>query len=108
MSGLGGWGDPNHDYQVPLGGFSKFHLSYPSPHTLRRHFNLQPWFALSVNSTLVTDPSFIANISFTEKEVKKLVHGFVGDFKGFQQYFESINVHSGSILFVQNIVDSGV
>jgi len=41
---------------------------------------------------LITDPSFMANVSFTKQEVKKLIGGFVGDFKAFQQYFEAPNV----------------
>lgn len=91
-SGLGGWGDPAHDFQVPSGGFSNLHVSYPSPHIIRRNFTLQPWFALASSSTLITDPAYVANVSFTEKEVNKMVDGFVGDFKGFQAYFEAINV----------------
>jgi len=90
-SGLGGWGDPARDFQVPSGGFSNLHVSYPSPHIIRRNFTLQPWIPLASSSTLVTDPGYIANVSFTEKEVTKMVNGFVGDFKGFQAYFEAIN-----------------
>jgi tyrosinase len=90
-SGLGGWGDPTRDYQVPSGAFSNLHLSYPSPHILRRNFTLQPWITIAPFFPLITDPSFMANVSFTMKEVKKMVDGFVGDFKGFQQYLESPN-----------------
>jgi tyrosinase len=91
-SGLGGWGDPARDYQVPLGGFSNLHLSYPSPHILRRNFTLQPWFAIAaLVPEFIPDPSFMANVSFTNKEVKKMVNGFTGDFKGFQKYFEAAN-----------------
>jgi len=90
-SGLGGWGDPARDYQVPSGGFSNFHVSYPSPHIIRRNFTLQPWTDIPSISNLLPDPSFLANISFTKKEVNKLVNGFAGNFKGFQQYFEDIN-----------------
>ena len=41
----------------------------------------------------------MANVSFTNKEVKKMVNGFTGDFKGFQKYFEAANVRSA--LFVE-------
>src|SRR5580658_2330148 len=54
-SGLGGWGNPNADFSVPDGGFSGFHLSYPSPHTLRRNFTL-----------LAFDSSFLPPLFFTE------------------------------------------
>ncbi|KAJ7796656.1 Di-copper centre-containing protein [Mycena olivaceomarginata] len=50
VHGLGGWGDPNNDYRVPDGAFSSsssFRLSYPSPHTIRRNFTLQPYMKLS-------------------------------------------------------------
>jgi tyrosinase len=85
-SGLGGWGDPSHDYEVPTGGFSNFHLSYPSSHTLRRNFTLQPY--LNTGNQFFMQPKLEANTSFTIAEVNKLVGGFKGDFKGFQTYFE--------------------
>jgi len=95
-SGLGGWGDPSHDFEVPTGGFSKFHLSYPSAHTLRRNFTLRPY--AGGNSPFVPDPDVMANISFTKAEVHKMINGFENDFKGFQTYFEGFtgahrNVH---------------
>lgn len=34
----------------------------------------------------------MANVSFTKEEVKKMIGGFKGDFKAFQQYLESPNV----------------
>lgn len=91
-SGLGGWGDPSNDFQVPAGGFSDFKLSYPSPHTLRRNFTLQPYLQFA-GSEFFTDPTLLANSTFTQAEVDKMVNGTPGDFKGFQKYLESWEVH---------------
>ncbi|ETW81995.1 hypothetical protein HETIRDRAFT_384428 [Heterobasidion irregulare TC 32-1] len=95
-SGLGGWGDPENDYQVPKGGFSDLHLSYPIPHTLRRNFTLQP-FLHSTPTSFFDEPTELANTSFTKSEVSKLVNGFVGDYKGFQAYFESFEGAHSSV-----------
>lgn len=90
VSGLGGWGDPSRDFEVPDGGFSKFHLSYPSAHILRRNFTLQPF--LGINSTLFPNPALMANTTFTKAKVSAGIGGFNGDFKGFQEYFENFSV----------------
>ena len=89
-SGLGGWGDPANDFQVPTGGFSNFHTSYPSAHTLRRNFTLRPY--LNSDSPFFPDPELMANTTFTKAEVHKMVEGFDGDYKGFQKYFERFPV----------------
>ena len=89
-SGLGGWGDPAHDFEVPTGGFSNFHLSYPSSHILRRNFTLQPY--LNSDSPFFSDRDLMANTTFTQAEVRKMVEGFEGDYKGFQKYFENFGV----------------
>ncbi|ETW77359.1 hypothetical protein HETIRDRAFT_326548 [Heterobasidion irregulare TC 32-1] len=97
-SGLGGWGDPTNDYQVPDGGFSDFRISYPAPHTLRRNFTLQPYLGAPASmSPFFIDPGKYANTSFTPEEVSKLVNGFVGDFKSFQAYFEAFEGAHGSV-----------
>ncbi|KAI0056310.1 Di-copper centre-containing protein [Artomyces pyxidatus] len=83
VSGLGGWGDPNTDFRVPDGGFHAMPLSYPSPHTVRRNFTAQPF-----NTPTAPEPLKYANTSITPAEVSKLVNGWVGDYRGFQQYFE--------------------
>lgn len=99
-SGLGGWGDPTNDYQVPDGGFSDFRISYPAPHTLRRNFTLQPYLgALASMSPFFLDPRKYANTSFTPEEVSKLVNGFVGDFKSFQAYFEAFEVSQSGFTY---------
>jgi tyrosinase len=97
-SGLGGWGDPSRDFEVPSGGLSKFHLSYPSAHTLRRNFTLRPF----LNSNLpdfFPVPDLMANTSFTGAEVNKMIEGFEGDFKGFQRYFENFPVRICQLRF---------
>ncbi|KAI0317721.1 Di-copper centre-containing protein [Amylostereum chailletii] len=94
-SGIGGWGDPNKDFAVPDGAFSDFHLSYPSPHTLRRNFTMQPYIGL--DPTLFTDPTQVVNTSFTESEVSYMLNNFEGDFKGFQKYFEAFEGAHGGV-----------
>ncbi|GAW10654.1 Di-copper centre-containing protein [Lentinula edodes] len=95
VSGLGGWGNLSDDAQVPNGAFSDFKLSYPSYHTLRRNFTLQPYIGL--NPTLFTNPYEDANATFTQSEVDKMVNGFVGDYKGFQVYMEGFEGAHGSV-----------
>ncbi|KAF7350174.1 Di-copper centre-containing protein [Mycena venus] len=82
ISGLGGWGDPSNDIRVPDGAFSNkssFRLTYPSPHTLRRNWTMQPY------------------LNWPLDERDKLVNGFVGDYKGFQSYFEGYNGSHGAV-----------
>ncbi|KAJ7178099.1 Di-copper centre-containing protein [Mycena filopes] len=100
-SGLGGWGDPANDFRVPDGAFSnksEFRLTYPSPHTLRRNFTLQPFLNFPLPGFLTAAQEQIdGNATFTPAERDKLVNGFVGDFKGFQAYFESFNGSHGAV-----------
>jgi tyrosinase len=78
-SGVGGWGDPNDDYQISDGGFATdFYLSYPSYHRLRRQYTP----TTPNKPTPATDAFMPANIT-------ALVDGFVGDYIGFQARFES-------------------
>ena len=99
-SGLGTNGDPNNDYQIFDGGFSSdFHVSYPAPNKVRRNFNPQPWITLPPRfADGIQDPAYqpykFANTSFDKEEVNKLVNGFVGNFEGFQTYFEAFQVRT--------------
>jgi tyrosinase len=92
-SGLGGWGNPNADFSVPNGGFSSLHVSYPSPHILRRNFTLQPFqgFAPPFN-TFFTQPLKEANSSFLAPEIEQILETSAGDYKGFQEAFETFEV----------------
>ncbi|KAJ6576032.1 Di-copper centre-containing protein [Mycena vulgaris] len=100
-SGLGGWGDPSNDVRVPDGGFSnvsEFRLTYPSPHTLRRNFTLQPFLNFPLAGFMTdADEQLDGNATFTPAEHDKLVNGFVGDFVGFQKYFEGFNGSHGAV-----------
>ncbi|THU85700.1 Di-copper centre-containing protein [Dendrothele bispora CBS 962.96] len=98
-SGLGGWGDPSNDFQVPTGGFSDFHLSYPSPHIVRRNFTLQPWID-ETDPGLFPTPATDANATFTQDEVDYMVNNFVGDFVGFQKYMEGFEGPHGAVHFI--------
>ena len=92
-SGLGGWGQPNADFSVPDGGFKTLHLSYPSPHILRRNFTLRPF---DLPLVFFTQPQMEANITFTASKIETLLETPVGDYKGFQAAFEAFEVRAWS------------
>ena len=78
-SGVGGWGDPNDDYQITDGAFATgFPVSYPSPHRFRRQYTP----ILPGTSELLTN-------MFTPESQMAMVNGSVGNFVGFQATFES-------------------
>lgn len=77
-SGVGGWGDPNDDWQITDGGFaSNFPLTYPSPHRLRRHY-----------TPIGAGQPAPLTILFTPESQAAIVNGFVGDYIGFQAILE--------------------
>jgi hypothetical protein len=88
VSGLGGWGDPNADFEVPDGGFHTLLLSYPSPHTVRRNFTLYPFTGF----VLFTDPLKMGNASFTASVVEAILETPAADYKGLQAALESPEV----------------
>ncbi|KAK7473086.1 hypothetical protein VKT23_001186 [Stygiomarasmius scandens] len=94
-NGLGGWGNLSNDVEVYDGGFADFKLSYPVPHQLRRNFTLQPYIGLP--SDYFPDPEIYANETFTQSEVDYMINNFVGDYKGFQKYFESFSGAHASV-----------
>ena len=74
-SGVGGWGDPNDDDQITDGAFADdFHVSYPSPHRLRRRYT----------PTAPGNPDEPLTNEFTPESQAAMVNGFEGDFIGFQ------------------------
>jgi len=74
-SGVGGWGDPNDDDQITDGAFADgLHLSYPSPHRLRRRYT----------PTAPDNPDEPLTNAFTPESQAAMVNGFQGDFIGFQ------------------------
>jgi tyrosinase len=92
VSGLGGWGDPNDDYNVHDGGLRKFLLAYPVPHYLRRNFTLLAW--KDTSSSLVADPLKKANATFSASVIEALLETPAGDFKCFQKVLEAVEVRS--------------
>ena len=81
-SGLGTWGDPNDDYQLTDGGFADgFHLSYPSPHRLRRQY--------TQDDMLI--PGHSLTELFTPESQADMINGFQGDFVGFQAVFQKMS-----------------
>jgi len=91
ISGLGGWGDPNADFSVPDGGFSGFHLTYPSPHIVRRNFTLRP-FGQPI--PFFTEPQKEGNASFSASVIESILEASAGDFKGFQTGLEAYEVRA--------------
>ncbi|KAN0111711.1 Di-copper centre-containing protein [Russula decolorans] len=89
QSGLGGWGDSNADFSVPDGGFNGLHLSYPSPHTLRRNFTLLAFDSSFLPAQFFTEPLKEANVSFSASAIEALLETSAGDYRDFQAAFES-------------------
>ena len=88
-SGLGGWGDPAKDYEVPDGALSDFKLSYPTPHGLWRNYTERPWIPVNYK---------LGNESFSDREISHAVNGYVGDFEGFQKFVEDDQVLQATFL----------
>jgi len=76
------------DYEVHEGALSGFTVRYPYPHVLRRNYTLKP-FVNDAGFIKGIDPQKMANVSFTKGEMDRLVSGFRGDYRGFQQYMET-------------------
>ena len=75
-SGIGGWGDPNDDYQITDGGFANFTVSYPVPHRIRRQY------------TPISGAGVSLAPLFTPESQSAMVAGTVGSFIGFQAAIE--------------------
>ena len=93
-SGLGGWGDPNADFSVPDGGFNEFHLSYPSPHTLRRNFTLLAFDSPFLPAEFFPEPLKEANVSISAAAIETVLETPAGDYKNFQAGFEAFEVRT--------------
>jgi tyrosinase len=78
---------------VPDGGFSDLHVSYPSPHALRRNFTLLAFanFPPPIN-VFFTDPLKEANTSFSAPAIKNLLETSAGDYRDFQAALEAFEV----------------
>jgi hypothetical protein len=78
-SGVGGWGDPNDDYQTTDGGPADDPtVSYPSPHRLRRNYT----------PTDSDNPDVLFTSTFTPESQVAMVNDFEGNFVGFHARFE--------------------
>ena len=80
-SGLGGWGDPNADYQVPDGGLHTLQLAYPLPHFIRRNFSI---YSPPFPGTEPANPVFNDPILFSASEVETVLNVPPGDYLQFQ------------------------
>jgi len=91
FDGLGGWGDPNNDYQISTGGLKDIRLAYPSPHYIRRNFSIHfpPSFPLPPGVPPV-DPALNLNDTFTSNITDFIVNSFTGNFTLFQATLEGL------------------
>ena len=88
--GVGGWGDPNDDYQISTGGFKDVIRAYPIPHNIRRNFTLYPFQSLLGAPPAMADAPI--NGTMTKENVDHVLTNFDGGFIAFQTYLESFNV----------------
>jgi len=93
-SGVGGWGNPNADFEVPNGGFHTLPLSYPSPHTVRRNFTVLPF---NVPYPFFTEPRKMANSSFSASAIEAILRTAAGNYKGFQTALETFEGPHSSV-----------
>ncbi|KAJ3794150.1 Di-copper centre-containing protein [Lentinula aff. detonsa] len=89
-SGLGGWGDPNKDYEVQDGAFAGFALAYPSYHPLRHQYTAQPFAVFAASSPTIaqffneTMLETYANSTFHIDQIAAIIAGNPGDYVNFQ------------------------
>ncbi|KAH7870975.1 Di-copper centre-containing protein [Lentinula edodes] len=102
-SGIGGWGDPDKDYEVQDGAFAGFPLAYPSYHPLRHQYTAQPFAAFAASSPTIaqffnsTMLETYANSTFHTDQIAAIIAGNPGDYVGFQQSLDNwIGAH-GSV-----------
>jgi len=81
------------------GGFCDLQLAYPVPHHLRRNFTLLTW--KNIASPLVTDPLQIGNTSFSASVVEAILETPAGDYKGFQNVSEALQVRKWMCLIME-------
>lgn len=94
---MGGWGDPNDDFQITTGAFAKdFNLAYPVPHRVRRNYTDHAYVTDPFGDGTPPAPLPFWNY-FTAEVRDSLVNGFRGDFRGFHQLFEGPLGPHGSI-----------
>ena len=98
-NGVGGWGDPNNDYQIHNGGFKDWVRAYPSPHGIRRNCSILPFRNPAPPPPFGNPPDapprpvdLMVNVTMTKQNVDYIVNNFEGDYFKFQGYFESLNV----------------
>lgn len=95
--GFGNFGDKERQHAVIDGAFANFSLAYPYPHVLRRQFFPYPWFDLT--PPLFLNPKINVTEVITFSEIHKTITGFRGDFRGFQTYFERMQVCLAAFYF---------
>jgi len=107
-NGVGGWGDPNNDFQIYDGGFKDVVRVYPSPHHIRRNYSLFPMSNPRLIPPWGFDPlapplnaSYMINTTMTKENVDYVTSNYEGNYMAFQGYFESTSgVHLGAHLIV--------
>lgn len=98
--GLGSWGDPKKDFQIPTGGLKDIMLAYPSPHRVRRNFTryFPTGFPLPTGAT-PPSPTLLLNTTFTTEVVEATLNITAGDYVTFQATLES-GAHPGPHLIL--------
>jgi tyrosinase len=67
-------------------------LAYPSPHTVRRNFTLQPFEV--ANQPLYANPNMQANSSFSASAIQAILGTSAGNYNGFQMGIETFEVRA--------------
>lgn len=92
--GLGGWGDPNNDFQITTGGFKDIKLAYPVPHRIRRNYTnsaAQAILQFPLPKGVPPVGPLMLNTTFTREIVDSIVNSFTGDFINFQGTLEGLS-----------------
>jgi tyrosinase len=95
VSGVGGWGDPENDYQIADGGLANFTISYPVHHNIRRNYTYLVWANLPI--PLITDHQAKGNLSFTTDVVESILQTGAGDYEEIQVLLEAIQGPHGAV-----------
>ncbi|KAJ4480269.1 Di-copper centre-containing protein, partial [Lentinula aciculospora] len=102
-SGLGGWGDPDKDYEVQDGAFAGFALANPSYHPMRYQYTAQPFAAFAASSPTIaqffnsTMLETYANSTFHADQIAAIIAGNPRDLVNFQISLDNWICAHGSV-----------
>lgn len=90
--GVGGWGDPNNDFQISTGSFKDVIRAYPIPHHIRRNYTIRPY--LGDPNAPADLQSYMINQTMTKEALDYVLTSFDGDFLSFDAFLESVSLLS--------------